>query len=219
MNYSELLENVDDDSQDLDCSWINQDEKLDKINQNYFREPMELIDIFFLYINSNSYIEKIICEKHPLILMDDNKTNVLKKEYILQLIQSKKIKTDHSLYKLIDILTYNIDLEPNHIQPYSQQNDSSDISKGFFNVLKIVDDIKIPPSIFIFHGINSIFFIFQEKEFDISQLKPKSILKGDSFDVNSTGSQHKSTKKVKIMIGVNKPDKLQSKQRFTRKHV
>lgn len=179
--------------EDLDTSWINEAEKIERMNHNYSKEPMEFIDIFFLYINSNSYIDKIICEKHPL-LIENNKTCCLKKEYILQLIQSKKLKTSHSKYKLLDVLVYNINLEPEHIQNYSNNENFVENSKGFLTVLPIIDDIKIPSSIFIFHGINSLFFLFQEKEFDIS-LIPKSILKSDD------SSNHKTTKKVKLLIG------------------
>lgn len=179
--------------EDLDTSWINEAEKIEKMNQNYSKEPMEFIDIFFLYINSNSYIDKIICEKHPL-LVENNKTSGLKKEYIIQLIQSKKVKTSHSKYKLLDVLVYNINLEPEHIQNYSNNENFVENSKGFLTVLPIIDDIKIPSSIFIFHGINSLFFLFQEKEFDIS-LIPKSILK------THHSSNHKTTKKVKLLIG------------------
>jgi hypothetical protein len=220
MDLNEFIEDTDENIEgDLDDSWIHETEKLEKIEQNYIREPMEFIDTFFIYINSNSYIEKILSEKHPLVLLADGKTNVLKKEYILQLIQSKKIKTNHSKYKFIDMITFNVDLEPEHIQSYSKNENISENSKKFFNVLPIIDDVLIPPSIFVFHGINSIFFIFQEKEFDVSQLQPKSILKSVS------GSQHKTTKKVKIMIGgvdvsanAIKKNRVTHK-RFTRKHL
>ena len=216
MDLNEFIE--DNLDMDLDDSWIRETEKIEKVEQNYIREPMEFIDVFFLYINSNHYIEKILSEKHPLVLLDDGKTNVLKKEYILQLIQSKKIKTNHSKYAFIDMITFNVDLQPEHIQNYSKNENISENSKQFFKVLPIVDDVIISPSIFVFHGINSIFFIFQEKEFDVSQLQPKSILK------NILGSRHKTTKKVKIMIGgvdvssnsINK-SRL-TRKRFTRKH-
>jgi hypothetical protein len=227
MDKISILENIDNDYSDdleLDTSWIKKEEKLEHIQENYFREPMEFIDVFFIYINSNSYIEKIISEKHPLILLDDNKTTVLKKEYILQLIQSKKIKTAHSIYKLMDVLIYNIDIEPDFIQNYSKNDNIAENSKGFFKVLKIIDDILFSPSIFIFHDMNSIFFLFQEKEVDIKLLKPKSILKVNNDDTkgDNKGSHLKTTKKVKIIIGgVDKSsinNKKMTRKRFSRKY-
>jgi hypothetical protein len=218
-----ILENIDNDDDgsddlELDTSWIQKEEKLEHIQQNYFREPMEFIDTFFIYVNANSYIEKIISEKHPLIMMDDNKNTILKKEYMLQLIQSKKIKTDHSIYKLMDVLIYNVDLEPEHIQNYSKHENISENSKGFFQVLKIIDDIQLSPSIFIFHDINSIFFLFQEKQLDLSVLKPKSILK----DTSTSIKVQSSTKKVKLLLSsVDKSsitNKKMTRKRFSRKY-
>lgn len=219
----DILENVDNDSSDdleLDIDWIIKEEKLEHIQQNYIREPMDFIDIFTIYINSNSYIEKIISEKHPLVLLDDKKNTVLKKEYLLQLIQNKKIKTNHSSYKLIDVLVNNIDLEPEFIQNYSKNENNTEFSKNYFNVLKIIDDIVFSPSIFIFHDLNSIFLIFKEKDYDPLQIKTKSILKDDN-DVNNNDVNNKTTKKVKIMsrnIDTSSiSNKKMTRKRFSRK--
>ena len=194
-----LLEKENQDSDmELDTDWIQEQEKMHKINQNYCEEPMETIDIFFMYINIHSYIEKIVCEKHSLDSLSD-KTCVLKKENMIRLIQSKKISTIHSKYKLMDILVYNIDLEPHHIQNYSKSENILDNSRGFFKVLPIIDDIKISPSIFIFHSINSIFVLFKEHEkYGVDGLNPKSILKSNE------NNNHKVTKKVRLCLNKTK---------------
>ena len=44
-------------------SWIEREEKILQIQQNYLREPMDTIRCYFLYINLNSYIEKITSEQ------------------------------------------------------------------------------------------------------------------------------------------------------------
>ena len=215
------LFNEEIDDLELDTSWIEKEEKLDHIQQNYFREPMEFIEVFFIYINANNYIEKIVSEKHPLELLDDKKTSVIKKEYLIQLIQNKKIKTANSIYKLMDVLIYNIDLEPDFIQNYSKHENIAENSKGFFQVLKIIDDIHFPPSIFIFHDMNSLFILFQEKELDIKIVKPKSILKMKTTNGDNNGD-NKTTKKVRIMLGnvdVSSPThKKMTRKRFSRRY-
>lgn len=176
------------DEDDLDISWIIEQEKIDKINQNYFREPIDNINATFIYINNNSYIEKVTSEKLPLLFNPDKNTSVLKKEIILKIIQDKKFITK---YKLMDVLTYNIDVEPEHIQNIANSENLLELSSKFFKSIALVDDICINPSIFIFHNINSIFFLF--KETIDTNFSPKSILK--------TGcSPHKITKKVKISV-------------------
>jgi len=79
-----------DENEDLDISWIEEHEKLQSVDKNYFREPMETITVTIVYINTNSYIENITSEKQPLT--QNSKTAVLEKERLLQIIQSKKKK-------------------------------------------------------------------------------------------------------------------------------
>jgi hypothetical protein len=177
---------------DLDISWIEEQEKIQNIDKNYFREPMDTIDIHIIYINANLYIESIIKERH--ILTKKERTTVLEKERILQIIQSKKKTTPFSKYKFMDALLYNVDLEPEQIQNYafSQENDKT----PFLQPVKIMEDITIPHSIFVFHGINSLYFFFKEEpRTDLSNIKSKSILK-----IDGQQAPHKITKKVKIVL-------------------
>lgn len=181
---------------DLDMSWIEEEERLQNIQTNYSREPMESIKTYFIYINKNQYIDKILCEVQELEINSDSTGSQINKETILKIIQTKKISTPFSKYKLVDILLYNIDLEPEHIQDYSKANIEDNRNKDLLKKIPIFDEVIIAPSIFIFHGINSLYFIFQEVE--IEKVKPsrhslKSILKLDSTPRNLP-----STKKVRI---------------------
>lgn len=182
----------ENDDTDLDILWIEEQEKIQNIDKNYFREPMETIDIHIIYINANLYIESITKERH--ILTKKEKSTVLEKERILQIIQSKKKTTPFSKYKFMDALLYNVDLEPEQIQNYafSQDNDKT----PFLQTIKIMEDVIIPQSIFVFHGINSLYFFFKEEpRTDLSKIKSKSILK-----IDGEQAPHKITKKVKIVL-------------------
>jgi hypothetical protein len=182
-----------DESEDLDISWIDEQEKLHSVDKNYFREPMEQLSVTIIYININSYIENIVCEKQPLT--QTKKYAILEKERLIQIIQSKKKTTPHSKYKFIDALLYNIELEPENIQNYSNTNPSEENTNIFLKRLPIIDDINIPPSIFIFHNVNGLYLLFKEEaRTDIQNIRTQSILKSD----NQT--QHKITKKVKIVL-------------------
>jgi hypothetical protein len=192
-----MANNIEEnDDTDLDISWIEEQEKIQKIDKNYFREPMETIDVHIIYININSYIENIKREKHTLNTKDKN--TVLEKERILQIIQSKKRTTPFSKYKFMDALLYNVDLEPEQIQNYANTEDIE--QTPFFKPVRIMEDIIITPSIFVFHGINALYLFFKEEaRTDISTVKNKSILKTDGQPI----APHKTTKKVKIVIRAN----------------
>ena len=215
MDSSNMDSNMDTDSSeidsidiDLDISWIKENERLQNMETNYFREPMKNIDLFFVYINPNMYIEKTIRQKQSLLVDSSNNCSRLSKENLLKLIQTnKKISKSNVIYKykFIDVLLYNIDLEPEHIQNYSNNENIQESSSGFFKVLNILEDITISPSIFIFHKTNSIFFFFQEIETTKHRHTLKSILKKPIMvteNDTSVGSQ-KSTKKVRIDLDKN----------------
>ena len=182
------------DDEDLDISWIQNHEKILSIHENYKREPMESISLYFLYINQHAEIEKIIREKEGLEIMGDFQQ--LSKERILQIVQQKK-KTDSGKYSLDHILLYNLTIEPENIQKYINTDNLLEFSQPFIKNLSVIDEIKIYPSIFVFHSLNSIFFFF--KKLDEPSGPPfvrKSILKiGNVIDDN----KHKKTKKVRIM--------------------
>ena len=190
------------ESKDLDTSWILEHERLSTIKESYLRETMDSINCYFVYINRNQYIEKIITDKLPLLLSDDKTYSYLSKETLLQIIQSRKIKTPFSKYKLTDVVSYLVDLEPENIQSYSNSEneknvkdvkDVKDLDNPFFNIRSFMDDIKFNNSIFIFHGINSIYFLFEEVELLNHRHTLKSILK-----TAESISDKSQTKKVRI---------------------
>ena len=192
---------------DLDISWIKENQRLQNIETNYLPELMENIDLFFIYINPNNYIDKVIREKCHLSIDCSNNCSRLSKENLLKIIQTnKKLVKSNTIckYKFLDILTYNIDLEPEHIQNYTKNENIQEASRGFFKVLNIIDDISISPSVFIFHKINSIFFLYQAIQTNKNRHTLKSILKKPLVisESESMGSQ-KATKKVRIDLDKN----------------
>jgi hypothetical protein len=208
-----------DNESDLDTSWIEEQEKLQQINANYFKEPMETIDIYFIYINTNDYIEKINCMQHNLTINDNN--SIIHNRDVISLIEQHKYLSNNK-YKIQDILLYNISLQPENIQSYSKNEQVLESSSKFLEPLSIINDFIIPPSIFIFHKINSIFFIFKQLQ-EIKPL-PNSILKSsiknngnnDNTSTDNTNDKHKTTKKVRI-LEKDTMTKLKPKNTITRK--
>lgn len=191
-----------DNESDLDISWVEEQEKLQHINENYFKEPMEMIDMFFIYINTNDYIEKINHLQQDVSL--HNNSGLIHNDIIIQLIEKNKFLSNNK-YKIQDVLLYNVSLNPENIQSYSKDENILESSSKFLEPLSIVNDFIIPPSIFIFHKINSIFFIYKQ----LQEVKPipKPILKNSvqkndyvvSNNINEKNNEkRKVTKKVRI---------------------
>jgi hypothetical protein len=163
---------------DLDTSWIEESTRITDMDQNYEPEPMEQIAAHFIYINVNNYIEKTKTEYIELGISDD-KTRVITKDMLLKIIQQNQTKTHKSKYYLQDILWYNVELKPDNIQKSIYNENSVDLFKQFFKIAQLIqiDDIILQPSIFIFHSLQCLYFVFKEKEMEISTHSIKSILK------------------------------------------
>lgn len=166
--------------EDLDISWILEQERLEQINHNCWREDLIEIEISTIYINQNKEIEKIEREK-----MDVSGIKIVTKEKLIQITQSKKKYTPTSKYILKETLWFHIDLEPENIQSFSEKQNT------FLHIYPILEDIVLKPSIFIFHKLNTIYFFFYE----IPIIKPmlNSIIK------TNTTTHNKTKKKVEII--------------------
>lgn len=166
------------DSSDIDFSWID---KMGSCHTNYIREPINSIKLFFIYINSNLEIDYVSNDVETLVNIPSNIRNI-SKERLLHIVQNKR-HHNNKKYRLDDILSFQIHLEPENIQSFV----TSTTSNTFLKSLPIFDDISCIPSIFIFHDIASLYFLFYE--IDTSH---KSILK------NNNNVNHRITKKVHI---------------------
>lgn len=184
-----------DEDEDIDLSWIENEEKMCKIDENGTREPMKEIAMFFVYVNTEFAIEQITKESEKVI------NNAVSKERLLQIIQTRRNPNKNQIkkYRLDDILSFQVDLGPDSIESFLRA-DLDDMQDIFLKSVPIFNEIDCLPSIFIFHDINSLYFIFRE-----IQASGKSILKrsGSSSDGSSNGtsssSNNNQTKKVRIV--------------------
>lgn len=155
--------------------WIEQQERILQTHECYSREPMESILCYFVYVNLENSIEKVTSER--IDLSGGGSKTVISSEQVLQLIQSNRISTPTTKYIFQESFLYYVDLESENLQQFIQGDNYVDISKRFLQVLPLLDDIVVPPSIFVFHHLNSLYFLFKEVV-NKQTAAPKSILKG-----------------------------------------
>jgi len=149
---------------DLDTLWIENEQKMDMIDKSYMREHSNMIKLFFIYIDDVT-IEHVIKGKEVL------ESTCISKERLLQIIQNNRHYNDKK-YRLDDLLLFTIDLEPENMQSFSELSDLTQMAGSFLKKIPIFEPIECSPSIFIFHDINSIYFLFNE-----IKKSAKSILK------------------------------------------
>lgn len=198
-------------------SWILEQERILQIQQNYSREPMENIVCCFLYVNEENSLEKITYDTLPLqsYLNKEKSGHILPKEVVLQLIQNKRIYTPTSKYIFKNSWLYLVDLEPENIQDYSKSENFNQLSSRFMHVFHTIQDISIPSSIFIFHSLNMLYFLFEEVSVKYS---PKPILKiGGLSSSSSPLSNSKSSNDKKKRVTIKLHSDIENKSKQTRK--
>ena len=194
--------NNNSDTDHLDLSWTEQYIRTTESQTIYNKEPMSKINIQFIYVNTRSEICNTITESYPLKLNGGHDgSSILSEQIIIPLTKSKGVITGSNgllmRYQLDDILLYCVTLDPTNLFDYiNKPNDRLvDDGSSFMKKMSIIDDIVIPPSLFIFHPLNTIYFIFREMVLVQDVISRKTTLK--SAIMTKTGA-NKATKRVRI---------------------
>jgi hypothetical protein len=157
--------NIDDLDLNIEKKELNEElnEELDSVCSDDFlidREPLNFIDVYFVYIDSNMAIEKIVCENEPVLKLENGK-NGIHKDRILQFIQNKRF-IDNKKYKLFHFFYYQVPLEQVQLQSFIS-NKLSEFPE-FMKSPSYLTDLVIEDSMSIFHDLNSLFFFLKSCE-------------------------------------------------------
>lgn len=182
----------------LDISWLNEINRTIHSEDHPLRESLDYINIQYLYISKQNTLVHSITEKYVFPDSCENKLfRTLTNETVLYLIQSKKYYAD-TRYKCVDALLNLVDIEPDELLDFSR--DSFVRSNTFFREVSLIHSIEFPPSIFVFHSVNRLYFIFREMTLVKSVMPVDSKRLFDHFldPVLSKKPSVSITKKVRI---------------------
>ena len=135
----------------INADWIDNETRLYNENEILQQEFMKTIQIVNVYINNSSEIVKVSKMSHTF--KHDNNI-ILSNDIFKYYLQNRTIESIK--YQLFKLLIYNIDLGEKH---YTTIKSVSTIN--FLNCVSHVKDIVINPSLFIFHELNTIYFIYK----------------------------------------------------------
>lgn len=136
--------------------WIDHTQRLVSIQQNCLREPLPSIPIVYLYIDKHKSLHSSVKDSYEF---SANEPRILKKERLLKLIQTHKKEDVMHHYILKDTLLFHIPVEPEDLSRFDENQVDS-----YWKSFPIIDDIDLPPSIFIFHPYNTLYFVYYEEE-------------------------------------------------------
>jgi hypothetical protein len=187
MEINKINNNIEDIA-DLDSSWLEEFENLEKVYKDFYTESITFTKLRTIYVNKSNEIEKMNEEK----ILFKNK-GVLTKEELISIIKhnsfSNKVK-----YSLLSILKFNIDLEPIYIKSFIKNKLSSN-GQHFLHSIRHIDDIPFDKTISMFQDLNELIIVFHE---NINT----SFVSGDR-----NGLFHTYTKKIFIKSNTKKKTK------------
>ena len=182
MNNSNTIE-------DLDFTWIEEFEKIDKEYKNYYTEDLTFIKVNSIYVNRDNDIEKLREEQFLL-----KNPGFLQKEELIGIIKHNSF-LNQMKYSVLSILKFNLNIEPIHLKTFLRTKNTN-VGGLFLQSVKNIDTIKFEKSISMFHDINELFIIFHEKIYN-----PNSNINHHNSPLG------RSTKKIFIHSNANKNTK------------
>jgi len=137
-----------------DDKWIEEQTKILNIRSNYLRESLPYIHLHFCYIDCNNSIVDLKTQKHLFVKEEEEET--LTQEEILKIIDNNKRLSNMS-FAFSELSMFHVDVEPENINSFDPHKTT------FFKTFPLISDIHFSKSIFIFHSINCLFFLFKQK--------------------------------------------------------
>jgi hypothetical protein len=146
---------TNDNDEILDTQWLDEFNHAERSYNEFYKEPVAAINIYFLYVSKENELEHIHSDK---CLLQEKGT--IKREIIISFI--KRYQLLFSIhYKLLALLKYNIDLEPLEIKDFIAEA-TTQTNDRFMHSEKYLEDIQFKDSIHMFQDLNALFFIFYE---------------------------------------------------------
>jgi hypothetical protein len=173
------MQTVDDLNLDFENENIILEEDLIK------REPIDSIDLFFIYIDSDMSIEKIVCENEEVLNLENGRG--IHKDRLLQFIQQKRF-INNKKYKLMNFFHFQVPLEQEQLQSFIK-NTMIEFPE-FMKSPSYLKDLIVDDSMPIFHDLNSLFFFLKSTELRTLTKTAKSL---------NSGLNPRVTKKVRFV--------------------
>lgn len=182
---------------DLDISWIEETERIQNLSEIPTKEYAPYIHTCCVYLNMNQCIDNIVYDR---IDFPDVSCNDITKSQLLDICEKYKKKTATTKFIMKYCLLFHIDFDSEQIASFSkcETEKLKEVTANCLHYHHCVDTITVPPSLFIFHSVNTLYFIFEEEASHETKVSLKSILKTDTSKPYS--ERHKFTKRVKIRL-------------------
>lgn len=166
---------------EMDNGWIAEFEKDEEIYKDFYKDKLETVKVFYLYVNSKNSIFHI---KKEILTLENSK---ITKDALITLLKENMTYNKYK-YKPISILKWNINMEPEDVSSYLRNNSKY----NFLNVEDKIDTITFDDSINLFHSVNSLYIVFHESSKSFNN-KTKKIYIKQKKKLNNQKTRSKRT--------------------------
>ena len=166
-----------EESLDLDTKIIDEFEKDDELYNDFYKDKIEHINLYILYVDNNNDLFHI---KKDTASLNNSR---LEKDDLKNLIR-QYIRYEGKKYRLISLLKWNITIEPEEISEYLRNEKEFDFIKSIRNI----SSIEFEDSINLFHNLNSLYLVFHER-WKLLENKTKKVYLDKKLTKNKTRSK------------------------------
>ena len=142
---------------DADCpfAWLAAAERLALAPPPHACEPMASIGARAIYVDARGDIGRVHADRVPL-----DGSGCLAGSRLRALVRAHEAGAPAAGYRLSDILLYNVDVAPEHVQQYAEA--PAEGGDGFMRALPIrAEGLRVPASVFVFHDINRLYMVYR----------------------------------------------------------
>ena len=166
---------------EMDIGWIAEFEKDEEIYKDFYKDKLETVKVFYLYVDSKNSIFHI---KKEILTLENSE---ITKDTLITLLKENMTYNKYK-YKPISILKWNINMEPEDVSSYLRNNSKY----NFLNVEDKIDTITFDDSINLFHSVNSLYIVFHESSKSFNN-KTKKIYIKQKKKLNNQKTRSKRT--------------------------
>lgn len=166
---------------EMDNGWIAEFEKDEEIYKDFYKDKLETVKVFYLYVDSKNSIFHI---KKEILTLENSE---ITKDTLITLLKENMTYNKYK-YKPISILKWNINMEPEDVSSYLRNNSKY----NFLNVEDKIDTITFDDSINLFHSVNSLYIVFHESSKSFNN-KTKKIYIKQKKKLNNQKTRSKRT--------------------------
>ena len=183
-----------------DVMWAK--EYIDESNKysEFYKDDVEVIEIYFIYINENNEISHTLKTKH---IIQDNK---ISRDELVFLVDKNRLRD----FKYSMMLKYNFDIEPSDLLDNTRNNnDNNDDEQTnyskYLHEMTYLEDIHWNRTISMMSDLNTLYILYNKKHRDEPGDKPKNKTRKnriqlrltEKYSPNSSTSSNSSNPRMK----------------------